>query len=108
MTTEKLIKFLQKQEKKDILLNLQGIITTTIIIKNMKLLQEKNKLLLQNRENIEEIIAFNLSQLMRITNMKPNEILLEFDQLQDVTIMIEKYNKKSYLSKRKIAIIFLS
>lgn len=106
MTTEKLIKLLQEQEKKDILLNLQGIITTTIIIKNMKLLQEKNKLLLQNRENIEEIIAFNLSQLMRITNRRPNEILLEFDQLQEVTIIIKKINKKSYLSERKIAIIF--
>lgn len=106
MTTEKLIEFLQKQEKKDILLNLQGIIITTILIKKMQLAQVENKLILQNEENVEEKIGFNLSQLMRITKMKKNEILLEFDQLQEVTIIIKKHNKKSYLSKRKIAFIF--
>lgn len=101
MTTEKLIEFLQTHEKKDILLNLQGIIITKMVIEKMQLMQKEKQLLLLNKENEEQSMGFNLSQLMRITKIMENEILLEFDQLQSVTIKIENTAKKAIYLKEK-------
>lgn len=90
MTIEELTKLLQEQEENDILLELQGIITTTIHIAQMKISYEKNSLFLENKENNREKVGFNLSQLMRIHEIEKNKILLEFDQLQSAIITIKK------------------
>ena len=101
MTTEKLIEFLKLQEKNNLLLSLQGIIITTILIEKMQLLQEEDKLILQNKENQSEMIGFNLSQLMKITKIKENEILLEFDQLQTVIITIKNKIKEVAINQKE-------
>ncbi len=86
MTIEEAIEFLQKQEGKDILLNTQGIITTNTRIKKMKIKKEEHNLIIENKTSQ---IGFNLKQLRKISKVAENEILLEFEQLQDVSITIE-------------------
>ena len=90
MTIEELTKLLQEQEGNDILLELQGIVTTTIHIAQMKISHEKNFLFLENKENNKQRVGFNLNQLMRIHKIEKNKILLEFDQLQNAMITIKK------------------
>lgn len=87
MTREELMEFLQEQKGKDMVLNLQGIIITTIQIKQMQVRQQEHNLYLENRV---EKVGFNLNQLMKISKIKTNEILLEFDPLQSVVMIIEK------------------
>ncbi len=87
MTIGELMEFLQEQKGKDIVLNLQGIIMTTIQIRQMQIQQQECNLFL---ENDMEKIGFNLNQLMKISKISANEILLEFDQLQSVMVTIEK------------------
>ena len=90
MKTKELIEFLQKQEEKSVLLKLQGIITSTITIQKMKVKTKGKQLVLESQENEKQQIAFNISQLMKVTPVKENEILLEFDPLQNVTIILER------------------
>lgn len=94
MTTNELVKFLQKQQERNILLNLQGIVITNLTIYQMHVKKKENKLLLENKKNTKNKIGFNLSQLMKITKIKENEILLEFDPIQKVSITIEEEIKK--------------
>ena len=88
MLKEELIDFLQHQNKKDILLKMQGIITTSMIIEKCQTRQENNQLVLESTINSNKKVGLNLSQLMKITQTKINEILLEFDQLQQVIISL--------------------
>ena len=90
MTIEELTKLLQEQKGNDILLELQGIITTTIHIAQMNISHEKNFLFLENKENNRQRVGFNLSQLMKIHKIEKNKILLEFDQLQNAMITIKE------------------
>lgn len=90
MSIEELTKLLQGQEGNNILLELQGIVTTTINIVKMKISHEKNFLFLENKEDNRERVGFNLSQLMRIHKIEKNKILLEFDQLQNAMITIKE------------------
>ncbi len=85
MTIEEAIEFLKKQEGKDILLNMKGIITTNVKIEKMQLKQEEHELIFENNSFK---IGFNLKQLRKINKVLENEILLEFEQLQDVLITI--------------------
>lgn len=83
MTKEELIKFLEENTEKKIRLNMDGIITTTIQIEKMKVNYEDSYLCFSSE------VELNLHQLIKISKIKENEILLEFDQLQNVTIIIE-------------------
>lgn len=83
MTKEELIKFLEENTEKKIRLNMEGIITTTIQIEKMKVKYEDSYLCFSSE------VELNLHQLIKISKIKENEILLEFDQLQNVTIIIE-------------------
>lgn len=83
MTKEELIKFLEENTEKKIRLNMEGIITTTIQIEKMKVNYEDSYLCFSSE------VELNLHQLIKISKIKENEILLEFDQLQNVTIIIE-------------------
>ncbi len=100
MTIKELMKFLQNQQERNILLDLQGIVITSIIIHQMQVKKKENKLLLENKENTNNKIGFNLSQLMKITKIKENEILLEFDPLQKVMITIQDEIKKQLMGKK--------
>ena len=44
----------------------------------MKIYQKKNNLFFKSKENKETKVGFNLNQLMKISKIKENEILLEF------------------------------
>lgn len=92
MTVDELIKILKEQVGKEILLTLQGIIETTISINKANVRVEEKVLFLENKE---QKVGFNLSQLMKISCIKPNEFFLEFDQLQNVTITILDYKNTS-------------
>lgn len=83
MTKEELIKFLEENTGKKIRLKMKGIITTTIQIEKMKVKYEDSYLCFSSE------VKLNLHQLIKISKIKENEILLEFDQLQNVTIIIE-------------------
>lgn len=83
MTKEELIKFLEENTEKKIRLNMEGIITTTTQIEKMKVKYEDSYLCFSSK------VELNLHQLIKISKIKENEILLEFDQLQNVTIIIE-------------------
>ncbi|MCI8383503.1 MAG: hypothetical protein HFJ33_01260 [Clostridia bacterium] len=86
MTKEELIRFLEKEQGTDIVLNLQGIMIGSLLIKCIQIRQKEKILILENKKNPQEGIGFNMSQLMKITRIQKNEILLEFDPLQKVTI----------------------
>lgn len=87
MTIEEFVKILKIQNGKDTELRLQGIIDTNIKIESVQIRLEENKLFL---ENDFAKIGLNLNQLMKINQIRENEILLEFDQLQNVMIRIIK------------------
>lgn len=99
MVEKELIQFLQEQEENTVLIYLQGIIETELIIEQMQMRKEANKLILENKENKEWKIAFNLSQLMKITQMYENEVLLEFDLLQKVIIKTKDKIKEAITIK---------
>lgn len=83
MIIGELIQYLQKQEGKDLMLHLYGIITMNFLLKKISIKQKEKDLFL---ENTKESIGLNLSQLMKITPIRENEVLLEFDPLQSVII----------------------
>ena len=85
MTIDEMIKFLQQQEGKNILLILQGIIITEIQVQQMKIKRQKNQLFFISKDNNK--IGINLSQLMKITRKNENECFLEFDPLQNILII---------------------
>lgn len=99
MLEKQLIRFLQKQEENTVLVYLQGIIETKITIEQMQIRKEINKLILQNKEDKEGMIGFNLNQLMKITQTYENEVLLEFDLLQKVTIKTKDKTKEAITIK---------
>ena len=86
MTIEDLIKILQKQEEKNITLELEGIIITKILIEKMKISLKKHNLFFESKIERKTKLGINLNQLMKISKIKDNEILLEFDQLQSLKI----------------------
>ncbi len=106
MITKELIQFLQKQEGKDIILILQGIIIANILIEYIQIKQEDKNLIIENKVDTNVSIGFNLSQLMKITIIQENEVLLEFDQLQKITIKIIDKTKKLFIQERIIAMNF--
>lgn len=83
MIIRELIQYLQEQEGKDLILHLYGIITMNFLVEEIRVKQKEKDLFL---ENTQKSVGFNLSQLMKITPIRKNEILLEFDPLQSVII----------------------
>ena len=94
MLVEEFIKILENEENKNMVLELKGIIETKIEIKQIEI-KEKDKYLTivsketnNIKENKKQKIVINLHQLMKITKLKENEFLLEFDQLQEIKIKL--------------------
>ncbi|MCI8637109.1 MAG: hypothetical protein HFJ36_04610 [Clostridia bacterium] len=99
MLADELIKILEKQKGKDILLHLKGIVETAITIEKMQICI-KDKMLFFKSEEKSQNVGFNLSQLMKISIISSNEILLEFDQLQSVIINILDFNEVRRMTKQ--------
>lgn len=89
MTTEELIKYLKERNGKKATLKLQGIIDTKLKIEQMNIKVQEGYLYLQSENDISSSIKLNLHQLKKISKVEEKEILLEFDQLQNVTIIIQ-------------------
>lgn len=83
MKRKEIMRFLLQQQGNNMILDLEGIISGIIEIESLKITRKKRYLFLNN-------IGLNLNQLMRISMVNKNEILLEFDQLQNVKIKITK------------------
>ena len=88
MLVDKFIEFLKEQENKNIVLELDGIIETTIKINQIEIEETEKFLTIKNKEDVKQNIKINLHQLMRINALNKNEILLEFDQLQTIKIIL--------------------
>lgn len=83
MKRKEIMRFLLQQQGRNVILDLEGIVSTIIEIKSLKIIRKRNYLFFNN-------IGLNLNQLMRISLMNESEIFLEFDQLQTVKIKITK------------------
>ena len=99
MVVDELVKILEEQKGKDIVLDLKGIVETVITIGKMQISVKDNMLFFENEEKAQKV-GFNLNQLMKISKIKSNEILLEFDQLQSVTISILEFNESRIIGTK--------
>lgn len=88
MLIEEFIEYLNNQKNKDIILELKGIIETTIKIKHIEIEEMDKYLTIKSEENKEQKIKINLHQLMKIDKINEDEFLLEFDQLQTIKIKL--------------------
>ena len=89
MIIENLIEFLQKKEGSNVILNIEGIVSTVIIIQQMHITQVGKKLCIESKKNSLIKVNLALTQLMKISQITENEVLLEFDYLQNVTIIFK-------------------
>ena len=83
-----LIKYLKEQEENNVILELEGIIETTIMINKIKIQELDKYLTIKSKEDAKQKIKINLHQLMKINTLNKKEILLEFDQLQTIKIIL--------------------
>lgn len=89
MTVYECIEFLKSKEEETVIVSLNGIITTQIEMKKIRLIYEEGYLTLEDVEGLVNQIKFNLHQLRKSTLVKENQILLEFEQLQNVRISVK-------------------
>ena len=94
MSTEEFIKYLEKQLNKNAVLELEGIIETRIKIEEIEIKNIEKSLTLQSKKIKEQKVVLNLHQLMKITILEENTILLKFDQLQTVKIKLFSTKRK--------------
>lgn len=94
MTTEEFIKYLEKQLNKNAVLELEGIIETKIKLEEIEIKNIEKSLILQSKKIKEQKVVLNLHQLMKITMLEENTILLKFDQLQTVKIKLFSTKRK--------------
>lgn len=94
MSTEEFIKYLEKHTNKNVVLELKGIIETKIKIENIEIKNIEKFLTLQSEKIKEQKVVLNLHQLMKITMLEQNTILLKFDQLQTVKIKLFSTKRK--------------
>lgn len=94
MSTEEFIKYLEKHTNKNVVLELKGIIETKIKIENIEIKNIEKFLTLQSEKIKDQKVVLNLHQLMKITMLEQNTILLEFDQLQTVKIKLFSAKRK--------------
>ena len=88
MLVDEFINFLENQENRNIILELNGIIKTTIEIKQIEIKEYDKYLSIQSKEDKEQKITINMHQLMKINRLNEDEFLLEFDQLQEIKIKL--------------------
>lgn len=88
MIVDELIKYLKEQEGNNVILELEGIIETTIMINKIEIQELDKYLTIKSKEDSKQNIKINLHQLMKTNTLNENEILLEFDQLQTIKIIL--------------------
>lgn len=71
---------------KDCTLELTGIITTKIEIKNANIKETKNMIEIYNQENNEKQVKLLKHQIMKVEK-ENNNYILKFDMLQNVKII---------------------
>lgn len=85
MTIEECIKKIKEKTNQKVEIQLKGIITTQIKIKELEIKYENYNLILKEKSEKENKIEFNMYQL-RKASIVENQIVLEFEQLQNVYI----------------------
>ena len=83
-----LVKYIKEQEGNNVILELEGIIETTIMINKIEIQELDKYLTIKSKEDAKQKIKINLHQLMKINTLNKKEILLEFDQLQTIKIIL--------------------
>lgn len=83
-----LVKYIKEQEGNNVILELEGIIETTIMINKIEIKESDKYLTIKSKEDAKQKIKINLHQLMKINTLNKKEILLEFDQLQTIKIIL--------------------
>lgn len=79
---------LEKNKEKTILIELKGIVEVNWHLKNINLIATEDKLIIT--KDTQEIISFNLHQLMKIIQETDKKIRFEFDPLQTVILTINE------------------
>ena len=85
---ENLEKELEFYKNQDILLQLNGIITTKIVIKNTKIKITQDEIIFFNDN--EEKFSINLHQILKIEKLEIEKIKIELDQLQSIEVSKNK------------------
>ena len=85
---ENLEKELEFYKNQDILLQLNGIITTKIVIKNTKIKITEDEIIFFNDN--EEKFSINLHQVLKIEKLENDKIKIELDQLQSIEVSKNK------------------
>lgn len=85
---ENLEKELEFYKNQDILLQLNGIITTKIVIKNTKIKITQDEIIFFNDN--EEKFSINLHQVLKIEKLEIEKIKIELDQLQSIEVSKNK------------------
>jgi len=88
MDVNMLVKYIKEQEGNNVILELEGIIETTIMINKIEIKESDKYLTIKSKEDAKQKIKINLHQLMKINTLNKKEILLEFDQLQTIKIIL--------------------
>ncbi len=88
ISNKNLDKELELYRNQDVLLELNGIITTKIIIKDVKVKITKDEIIFLN--DSEEKFSINLHQILKIQKLENEKIKIELDQLQSIEISQNK------------------
>ena len=88
ISNKNLEKELEVYKNQDVLLELDGIITTKIIIKNTKAKITEDEIVFFNDD--EEKFSINLHQVLKIQKLENEKIKIELDQLQSIEISQNK------------------
>ena len=84
ISNKNLDKELEVYKNKDILLHLEGIITTNIMIKNAKIKITEDEIVFF--DNSEKRFSVNIHQILKIQKLENKKIKIELDQLQSIIL----------------------
>ena len=84
ISNKNLDKELEVYRNQDVLLELDGIITTKIIINNARIKITEDEIVFFNDD--EEKLSINLHQVLKIQKLENEKIKIELDQLQSIII----------------------
>ena len=84
ISNKNLDKELEVYKNQDVLLKLDGIITTKVIIKNTKVKITEDEIVFFNDD--EDKFSVNLHQILKVQKLENEKIKIELDQLQSIEI----------------------
>ncbi len=89
ISIDQLIKLFEEHKGQKTIIEINGIISTKIIIEKINAQIEDGYIIIEEVEDKEQKIKLNMHQLMKVIEMEKDVVLLEFDQLQNVKITFE-------------------